>query len=407
MNRPLCVLAFSGGLDAIVCVRRLHDAGYDVFCVAVDAGGLGTTSEEIERRALACGAVGFTTVSVVERFARECIVPAIWANTIHEGSQMLGMALGAPVFAEAIVLEAEKRGARYIAHGGTGKGNWQVRFELMVAGLNPDLRILAPIRDWACSREEEMLYAEQHSLPVPPEARKSYMSSDHTLYCRMASSADLDNLDQEPSEELYEWTASVENTPKAATYVEIGFVDGVPTTLDGEELCLVDLLEKLNIIAGRNGVGRSDIVKNRIVGIKAREVHETPAGTVLMAAHRELEQLTKPLELLRFKQVIDREFARVVYDGLWFNPLRDAVNEFLRQANLGVSGMIRMKLNRGHLIVAGRTSEMSLYDAGITGFGHATTFDDQSVTGFLRTLATSTRMYRQKNPIMGWRKEIG
>jgi argininosuccinate synthase len=393
----LVVLAYSGGLDTSVLVRWLaEEKGLGVITLAADLGQPGDM-EEIRLKAQKVGAVVSEVVDARETFARDFVVPALWANALYQGRYPLATALGRPLIAKLQVEAAHRHGARKIAHGCTGKGNDQVRFEVAAAALDPTIEVLAPMREWVMTREEEIEYARERRIPVPVTLESPY-SVDENLWGRSCECGVLEDPWVEPPEDAYEWTVSPQTAPDETFDIVIGFEAGVPVTLDGREMGLVDLIGRLNQVGGENGVGRIDMVEDRLVGIKSREIYEAPAATILIATHRELEQLTLTREVLSGKRQLEQRVAEMAYEGLWFSPLNGAIEEFNRSIQQRVTGDVRVKLYKGSVTVAGRRSPNSLYDLGLATYDKDDAFDHAAARGFielwglpLKVWATSER----------------
>ncbi|HEY8415606.1 MAG TPA: argininosuccinate synthase [Thermaerobacter sp.] len=386
------VLAYSGGLDTSVAIPWLKENyGYDVIALSADVGE-GKDLEFIRKKALLAGAVESVVVDARERFAREFVLPALQANALYEGRYPLSSALSRPLIAQLLVETARQYGATAVAHGCTGKGNDQVRFDVSVAALAPDLKVVAPVREWAWSREEEIAYARQHGIPVPVTEENPF-SIDANLWGRSCEAGVLEDPWAEPPEEAYAMTVPPERAPAEPEYVTIGFEAGVPVTLNGEPLGLVELIERLNEIAGRHGVGRIDLIEDRLVGIKSREVYEAPAAVVLIEAHRALEALCLPREVLHFKPVVEQQVAQVIYNGLWFSPFKRALDAFIRETQQAVTGEVRVKLYRGTATVVGRRSPYSLYSHELATYSPGDRFDHKAAVGFIHLWGLPTRVH--------------
>ena len=378
------VLAYSGGLDTSVAIKWLAEKyDVDVVAVAVDVGEE-KNYEGIREKALKIGAISAYVIDAKEEFARDFVLPALKANALYEGRYPLSAALSRPLIAKKVVEIARKEGAKMVAHGSTGKGNDQVRFEVSFMALAPDLKIVAPVREWGLSREEEIEYARSRGIPVPVKKEKPY-SLDVNLWGRSIECGPIEDPEKEPPEDAFLWTASPLEAPDEPEYIEIKFREGEPIALNGEELPLSSLISKLNEVGGRQGVGRIDMVENRLVGIKSREVYEAPAATILITAHKDLEALTLSRELLHFKQnYIDTKFAEIIYCGLWFSHLRECLEAFIGEAEKFVSGKVRLKLFKGSCVPVGRSSPYSLYDLSLATYGEGDTFDQKLAEGFVQ-----------------------
>jgi len=379
------ILAYSGGLDTSVIVRWLAEKGYEVITYTADVGQ-GEELEEIPQKAKASGAVEAIVEDLREEFAREYCLPTLRALALYEGKYPLTASLSRPLIAKKLVEYAQKFGADFVAHGSTGKGNDQVRFELSVWALNPDLEVLAPVREWEFrSREEEVEYALRFNIPVKATKEKPY-SIDKNLWGISIECGPLEDPWTEPPEDAFEWTVSPEKAPEEAEYVEIYFKEGTPVAINGKEYPkLYELILDLNKIAGRHGVGRIDMVENRLVGIKSREVYEAPAATLLYEAYRDLLSLT--LDRFTFHYFLSHipyEYAKLVYEGLWFSPLREALDGFTERIARFVDGTVRLKLYKGRAWVVGRKSERSLYVEDLATYSEKDAFDHKAGAQFTK-----------------------
>ncbi|MEK5232338.1 argininosuccinate synthase [Lysinibacillus sp. FSL K6-0232] len=381
MTNKKVVLAYSGGLDTSVAIPWLKEQGWDVIAVCLDVGE-GKDLEFIKNKALQVGAIESYMVDAKDEFAEEYALISLQAHTWYEQKYPLVSALSRPLISKKLVEIANQVGADAVAHGCTGKGNDQVRFEVSIKALNPDLEVLAPVREWGWSRDEEIEYAIKHNVPVPATLDSPF-SIDQNLWGRANEAGIMEDPWVAPPEEAYGLTKAIENTPDTPEFVEIEFVAGKPVALNGEEMKLADLIQQLNAIAGEHGVGRIDHVENRLVGIKSREVYEIPGAKVLLTAHKELEDLTLVKELAHFKPVIEQKLSELIYDGLWFSPLRDALEAFLAQSQQYVNGTVRVKLFKGHAIVEGRKSPNSLYNEKLATYSKEDQFNHASAVGFI------------------------
>lgn len=376
------VLAYSGGLDTSVLVRWLmEERGLDVVALTVDLGQPGDM-EAIRRKALDTGAVEAEVVDAREVFARDFITPAIWANALYQGEYPLATALARPLIAQLQVEEARRRGAGSIAHGCTGKGNDQVRFEVAAAALDPDIEVIAPMREWRMTRTEEIEYARERGIEVPVTVESPY-SVDENLWGRSCECGVLEDPWQAPPEDAFEWTVSPESAPGDPTCLELEFRCGIPVGIEGRRMELLDLIVELNRAGGENGVGRIDMVEDRLVGIKSREIYEAPAAIIIIEAHKDLERLTLTPEALAAKQILEQRVAEMAYQGLWFSPLNAAIEAFNRALQSRVSGEVRVKLYKGCASVTGRRSENSLYDMGLATYDDDDVFDHEAAAGFV------------------------
>ncbi|MEX3745896.1 MULTISPECIES: argininosuccinate synthase [Lysinibacillus] len=381
MANKKVVLAYSGGLDTSVAIPWLKEQGWDVIAVCLDVGE-GKDLEFVKNKALQVGAIESYMVDAKDEFAEEYALISLQAHTWYEQKYPLVSALSRPLISKKLVEIANQVGADAVAHGCTGKGNDQVRFEVSIKALNPDLEVLAPVREWGWSRDEEIEYAMKHDVPIPATLDSPF-SIDQNLWGRANEAGVMEDPWVSPPEEAYGLTVSVENAPDEAEYVEIEFVAGKPVSLNGKEMKLADLIQELNAVAGAHGVGRIDHVENRLVGIKSREVYEIPGAKVLLTAHKELEDLTLVKELAHFKPVIEKKLSELIYDGLWFSPLRDALEAFLAESQKFVNGTVRVKLYKGHAIVEGRKSPNSLYNEKLATYSKEDQFNHASAVGFI------------------------
>ena len=395
------VLAYSGGLDTSVAIKWLADK-YDMEVIAftVDIGGLGDLAA-IQQKALKVGAIKALALDATELFIDSYVFPALQANAVYEGQYHLATALGRPLMAKLLVDAARTEGAIAVAHGSTGKGNDQVRFDVSVAALAPDLKIVAPAREWGMTREETISYAEKNNIPVPITASSPY-SIDENLWGRSIECGVLEDPWIEPPEDVFAWTKSLAAAPDKPEYVEIGFEKGIPVSLNGKKLGGVALVQKLGEIAGRHGVGRVDHIESRLVGIKSREIYEAPAATVLFKAHQALEAMTLSRQQLRFKEKVAAEYADIIYDGLWFSSLRRDLAAYVESSQQYVSGVIRIKLCKGNCSIVGRKSAVSLYDHSLATYDDGDIFDQSASVGFVHIwglpLKTQARMQGAADP---------
>lgn len=385
------VLAYSGGLDTSVAVQYLtHEYGYDVVACTVDVGNEKDFTV-IREKALKVGAEKAIVIDAKETLVNEYIFPALRANALYEGKYPLATALTRPLIAKLLVDTAHQEGAVAVAHGCTGKGNDQVRIEVGVNTLGPELMVIAPAREWNMTREQLIDYADQHGIPVPV-TKKSIYSIDESLWGRAIECGILEDPWAEPPEDAFKWTVSVDEAPDKAEYLEIGFYEGTPITLNGSELGGVALIEQANEVAGHHGVGRIDMIEDRRVGIKSREVYEAPAALLLTAAHQALETLVMSREQLRFGQIISQEYANLVYDGLWFGGLHRDLTAYLSSSQRYVSGLVRVKLHKGNATVVGLKSPFSLYDYGLATYDKDDSFDQSHAAGFIHLWGLSAKV---------------
>ncbi|ENN96518.1 argininosuccinate synthase [Methanocaldococcus villosus KIN24-T80] len=383
------VLAYSGGLDTSCCLKLLEDMGYEVISVCVDVGLPYEELKEVEEKAKSLGVLKHYTVDAKEEFVKDYIFRAIKANAMYEGYP-LSTALARPLIAKKVVEIAKKEGAEAIAHGCTGKGNDQFRFETTIRILAPEIKIIAPIRDLNLTREEEIEYAKKKNIPIPKESKK--YSIDENLWGRSIEGSDLEDPKNFPSEEVYAWTKNpVED--KEEEVVEIEFKEGVPIAINGEKLNPVELIRKANEIAGKHGVGRIDIIEDRIIGLKSREVYECPGAIMLLTAHKALEQLVLTREEIKFKEIVDNLYSELIYKGLWFDPLKEDLDAFIDKTQERVEGKVWLKLFGGSVRVVGRESRYSLYSKELVSFDEKT--DQKEVAGMVKYHGIQAVLYRK------------
>lgn len=399
------VLAYSGGLDTSVAVRWLIDRyGLEVVTLTANLGD-DINLEAARQKALQVGAVDAYVIDARQEFAEDFVLPALQAGALYEGQYPLATALARPLIARLMVEVAHKTGAELIAHGCTGKGNDQVRFDVATTALAPELKVIAPIREWRMSREEEIEYARQHGIPVPVDVDSPY-STDSNLWGRSVECGVLEDPAAAPPEEAYEWTVSPQGAPDEPTVIEIGFEQGVPVSVNGQSMPLTALIEDLNRIAGLNGVGRIDMIENRLIGLKSREIYEAPAATVLHAAHAAVEDLTLSKDSLRFGDTVRGTYSDLIYNGLWFSSLRRDLAAFVTSSQQHVTGTARLRLYKGSCAVIGRQSPYSLYDMELATYGSGDQFNYQAAEGFitlwglpLRTQARMQSLAEVKTPV--------
>ena len=392
-----CVLAFSGGLDTSVCAAWLRiERGYDVVAVTVDVGQ-GRELDGIKVRADAAGVADLVVLDARDQFVSEFCWPALKANALYEGRYPLVSALSRGLIARELVRVARERGASAVAHGCTGKGNDQVRFDTSIASLAPELEIVAPIRETGMQRDQAIGYAKEHNLPVTVTTEKLY-SIDENLWGRAIESGNLeDPWEQPPAKDVYEMTAAAEELPDEPDHVVIGFEQGLPVSLDGERLTPVEIVEHMHVLAGRHGVGRIDMIENRLIGIKSREVYEVPAATALMTAHDDLERMTLERDVARFKRSISDRYAELVYNGLWFSPLRAALDAFVDETQRYVTGEVKLRLWKGSAQPLGRRSPFGLYDTSLATYGSADdAFRHEDAAGFIRLWSLPVRVWAER-----------
>ncbi|BAY22194.1 argininosuccinate synthase [Calothrix sp. NIES-2100] len=389
------VLAYSGGVDTSVCIPYLKEEWgvEEVITLAADLGQ-GDELEPVREKALKSGASESLVADVKDSFVKDYAFAAIQANALYENRYPLGTALARPLIAKILVETAEKYGADAIAHGCTGKGNDQVRFDVSCAALNPNLKILAPAREWGMSREETIAYGERYGIPAPVKKSSPY-SIDKNLLGRSIEAGLLEDPANEPPEEIYQMTKAIADTPNEPEYIEIGFQQGIPTTINGVAKTPVDLIEQLNQLAGNHGIGRIDMIENRLVGIKSREIYESPAMIVLIQAHRDLESLTLTADVSHYKRSIEETYTQLVYNGLWYSPLKAALDGFIQKTQERVSGTVRLKLFKGNATLVGRWSDNSLYTPDLATYGAEDQFDHKAAEGFIYVWGLPTRIWAQ------------
>jgi argininosuccinate synthase len=390
------VLAYSGGLDTSVGIGWLKDAtGKEVVALAVDVGQGGEDMEAIRQRALDCGAVESVVVDAKDEFADDYIMPALKANALYQKRYPLVSALSRPVIAKHLAATAKALGADSVAHGCTGKGNDQVRFEAAVAALAPDLTSLAPVRDFALTRDKAILYAAEHNLPIE-QSKKSPYSIDQNVWGRAVETGFLEDPWNAPIEDLYTYTEDPAVT-RDPVEVVIAFSEGIPVAIDGNPVSPLEAVQLMNTIAGGQGVGRIDIVEDRLVGIKSREVYESPAGLALIAAHEELENMTVERDVARYKRNVESKWAELVYDGLWFSGLKRALDVFIDETQKHVTGEVRLKLHAGTAVVTGRRSAESLYDFNLATYDTGDTFDQSLAKGFIELWSLPSKISARRD----------
>jgi argininosuccinate synthase len=378
----IAILAYSGGLDTSVAIRWIKEKySVDVVTVSVDVGQKEDMNEG-SQRALANGAIDALVIDAKDEFADDYLNPAIKANALYEGKYPLSTALARPLIAAKIAEVAKKYGARYVAHGCTGKGNDQVRFEFTFAALDPSLKVIAPIREWNMNREDEIEYARRHGIQLK-KSQPSRFSTDENLWGRSIEGGELEDPSVEPPEEIYEWTSHQDLWPDAPTRITLGFRKGVPVSLNGRKMKLPALIREVSAIAGQNGVGRIDHVEDRFVGIKSRENYECPAATVILQAHKALESLVLSRDVILFKPLIEARFSELIYNGMWFTELRTAIQAFLDSTQEFVTGEVKVTLFKGRSTVSGTVSEFSKYESKLSTYGRGDTFNQKAAEGFI------------------------
>ena len=390
------VLAYSGGLDTSVGIGWLKDAtGKEVVAMAIDVGQGGEDMEVIRQRALDCGAVESVVIDAQSEFADDYIMPALKANALYQKRYPLVSALSRPLIAKYLAKTAKELGADTVAHGCTGKGNDQVRFEASVAAISPELTSIAPIRDLALTRDKAIEYAAEHNLPIA-QSKKSPYSVDQNVWGRAVETGFLEDPWNAPIEDLYTYTQDPD-VLREATEVIIKFDQGIPVAIDGASYSAIEMVKKMNELAGAHGIGRIDIVEDRLVGIKSREIYEAPAGIALIQAHEELENLTLERDVNRFKKGIEDKWATMVYEGLWFSDLKRSLDVFIDHTQKYVSGEIRLKLRGGRAVVTGRRSEQSLYDFNLATYDTGDSFDSSLAKGFIELWALPSKISAKRS----------
>jgi len=391
------VLAYSGGLDTSVAIKWLKER-YNLKIITLTADiGDDSNLEAIRQKALDIGAIKALVVDAKETFIKSFVFPALQTDALYEGQYPLATALGRPLIAQLLVATAKKEGATIVAHGCTGKGNDQVRFDVSIAALAPELKVIAPAREWNMTREQTIAYAQEHNIPVPATTASPY-SVDENLWGRSIECGALEDPWSEPPKDVFAWTKSLEETPGQPSYVEIGFEKGIPVSLDDEKLDGVTLVQRIHELAGEHGIGRIDHVENRLVGIKSREVYEAPAATVLLKAHQALEDLVLTKEQLRFKAKVVSEYADLIYNGLWFTGLRQDLAAYVESTQRYVTGAVRIKLSKGNCQVVGRKSPYSLYDYSLATYDKGDVFDQSASPGFIHIWGLPVRTQARVQP---------
>ncbi len=393
------VLAYSGGLDTSVAIPWLNEKGYDVIAVVLDVGQHGKDMDMIQAKALQVGATQSIVIDAKSEFAEQYVAPVIKANMMYEGEYPMVSALSRPLIIKKLVDIAHENDAVAIAHGSTGHGNDQVRFEAAIHALDPEMKIEAPIRDFQWSREEEIEYAHAHDVPVPIDLDSPY-SIDENLWGRANEAGILENPWNQAPEDAYALTQAIENTPDVPEFIDVTFEQGVPVALNGEQLPLAELIVAVNEIGGQHGIGRIDHIENRLVGIKSREIYEAPAAAVLMTAHKDLEDLTLERDVAHFKPLIEQQLANLVYEAKWVSPLFDSLMAFVDDTQKNVNGVVKMKLYKGNAIAVARQSEQnSLYNEDLATYTAASSFDQEAAVGFIKLWTLSNTVYEQVNHV--------
>jgi argininosuccinate synthase len=385
------VLAYSGGLDTSVLVKYIQEKyDADVITVTVDVG----QQEDLEGAALKAQKLGVYkhfSINAKDEFTKEYIFPAIKANALYEGKYPISTSLSRPLIAKKMVEIAQAEGATSLAHGCTGRGNDQVRFDITLSSLAPSKKVIAPVREWGMTREEEMAYAKEKGIPVSENAKK--YSIDASVWGRAIECGLLEDANNIPPDDAYEWTVAPEKAPDQPEIIAIGFEAGVPVSVNGKKMAPLELVMEVNKIAGRNGVGRIDHIEDRLVGIKSREVYECPAALVILEAHKDLEKMVMTRHQVLFKQSIDAEWVFLAYAGLWVDPLKDDLDAYINKSQENVTGEVKLKLYKGGMIVIGRNSPYSLYDKNLANYNIKTSFNQSYSHGFIELWGLQTRMY--------------
>ncbi|MCL2890348.1 MAG: argininosuccinate synthase [Methanomassiliicoccaceae archaeon] len=381
-DRDKVVLAYSGGLDTSIAIRWLQEKyDLDVIAVAINVGQP-PGSDDIIARAKVIGAIDAEYIDAKEEFVNDYIWPSLKANAMYQNVYPLSTAIARPIIVKKLVEVAKREGAKYIAHGCTAKGNDQVRFDVGIFSLGPEIKIIAPMREWVMTREEEIEYARVNDVPIIVKKESPY-STDENLWGRSCECGILEDPWEEPPEGVWEWTTSPEKAPDKPEYVEIMFEKGIPVGYNGKRLDGINLIVELNKIASKHGVGRIDHIEDRLVGIKSRETYECPAATLLITAHRSMEFLTVQKDVLEFKKGVEQKYSELAYNGLWFGVLRESLDKFIDETQRYVTGTVRVKLFKGSATVVGRRSEYSLYDEGLSTYAKGDSFDHNSAVGFI------------------------
>lgn len=393
MANAKIILAYSGGLDTSVILKWLQlNHGYDVIAVAVDVGQEQQELEGLAEKALATGAMDCKIVDAKAEFARDYLVPMVKSGATYEGQYLLGTSIARPLIAQKLVCEAEKAGASAIAHGATGKGNDQVRFELTIKALAPHLKIIAPWREWDIqSRREAIVYAETHKIPITATEEKPY-SIDGNLWHTSYEGGILEDLNSQPHDDMYLLTQSIDGASSEPEDVEITWEQGIPVALNGYEMEALQLIQTLNQLGGKHGIGRIDLLENRLVGIKSRGIYETPGGTILYFAHREMEHLCLDKDTLHYKEQVALKYGELIYNGLWFTPLREAIGTFIDNTQKALTGKITLRVYKGNIVTQQRYSPYSLYDDALATFEEDTLYNQRDAQGFINLYGLQLKM---------------
>lgn len=396
MTNEKIVLAYSGGLDTSVSIKWLQEKyNYEVIALAIDLGEE-KDLETVRQKALNVGAIKSIVIDAKDMLAKEYLMPALQANALYEGKYPLSSALSRPLISKLLVDVAEQENAVAVAHGCTGKGNDQIRFEVSINALNPDLQVVAPVREWGMTRDEEIAYAKEKGIPVSANLDNPF-SIDANIWGRACEAGVLENPWNEAPEEAFAWTNPIEATPDESEYVDITFEGGIPVALNDEPMELVDIIETLNEAGGKHGVGRIDHIENRLIGIKSREVYENPAALILINAHQEMEFLTHTREVSQHKKTVEQQYAKMIYEGLWYSPLRPAIDAFVLETQKTVTGKVRVKLFKGNQFVVARKSEYSLYNEELATYEKGDMFDHTAAVGFIKLWGLPTKVHAEIN----------
>ena len=400
------VLAYSGGLDTSVAIRWLiEEKDLDVVALAIDVGQSRQDLDMVREKALDIGACESVVKDVQDEFVAEYVALALATNALYENKYPLVSALSRPVIVKHLVRAAHESGARYVAHGCTGKGNDQVRFEVGVMALDPDLEVLAPVRDWGMTREQAMAYAEERGIPVPTTSANPY-SIDDNLWGRAIECGVLEDPWVEPPADIYVMTSDSKRGSDEAEYVELSFEKGLPVSLDGERMPLTAIVERMNDVAGSHGFGRIDMIENRVVGLKSREIYEVPGALALIEAHKALEDLCLERDVLRYKLGVEQKWAELVYSGLWFSPLKEALDGFVATTQKLVTGDVRLRFFKGSCVVVGRRSDYSLYDYELATYDDADSFDHSAAKGFVDLWGLPSKVWARQRKRAGHEGEV-
>ncbi|WP_185125811.1 argininosuccinate synthase [Jeotgalicoccus meleagridis] len=390
MTQKKVVLAYSGGLDTSVTIQWFIDQGFDVVAVCLDVGE-GKDLDQVYDKALKMGASECHVIDTKEEFANDFVSYTIYGNSMYEGKYPLVSALSRPLISKKLVEIAHETNADYVAHGCTGKGNDQVRFEVAIKSLDPSIKVLAPVREWTWSREEEIEYAKEHNIPIPIDLDSPY-SVDQNLWGRSNECGILENPWAAPPEDAYDLTVNLKDAKEEAEELLITFEEGLPKTINGQSYPLHELILHLNQVAGQHGIGRIDHVENRLVGIKSREIYETPAAKVILTAKHDLETITLTKDIAHFKPVVEQKYTEQVYNGLWFTPLSDSLRLMLKDMQKPVSGEVRLELYKGNVTVKGRQSDNSLYNEKLATYTKEDAFNQEASVGFIEIFGLPTKV---------------